>query len=210
MSWEIGLENSPMWRPVSSFRACGSGMVLHRRQVFNSSTTSFQLRIRRLPKFRSMTQLARPRSEDAVQWAKTPPIRLRADRRSSRNICASSQFRYPNGETCMLSFRFSLRPETIRLYLISFRTKWSPRTPTYQMIDGHHQKKISVIPSASMARIRPDYVSYLTVHREECKQVLIYVQRTRSFQIPFSSFDFNSISNSLHPRIDLFDTFMQL
>lgn len=68
-----------------------------------------------------------------------------------------------------ISLQLPQRDKSEDVYLIPLSALSGNRTPTFQMIDGHHQKKISVIPSASKPGFDDyAYMSYFTVHCEEC------------------------------------------
>lgn len=129
MSWEIGLARSPMLRQYLHFEHAGGGMVLQRRQVFNSSTTSFQLRLyRRLPKFRSMTQITPGR---------VLPLSERLTPISTR------------WETCMLFYHSRLCRETNQWStLITFRPRWYSSNSYLTDRRTPEREKVSVIPSA--------------------------------------------------------------
>lgn len=122
MSWEIGLAKISNLAPVSSFRACGrwhgSAPKTSLQLLDNElSTTYFYPPVAEV----SFNDTTRPRSENAG----LPSTRPNEPSKEPRQKCRSD-YRILPGETCMLSFRFSLRRETNQRIptLISFRTKW--------------------------------------------------------------------------------------
>lgn len=186
-------------------------MVLHRRPDFNSSTTSFQLRIstRRLPKFRSMTQLVlgrkTPKALRPAEWAA----------QGAPGAEATLRFRYPTRrETCMLfiSLQLASRGKSEEPSLISFRTKWY-FSNSYLPDDRRTPPEENLSDSLGFqTRIRLRLCELLDRAPRRVLASAHYVQWTRSFLDSGSVlFEFQFIYTlPKTPRIDLSDTFMQL